>query len=149
MQRTLLARGQVVTYFSDIAPVGFAGFDHQPPGLSAAAQFWGARGFFSHYAARPEDPLTQGEARRWAWLTRRAADPWRPLAVDAGIFNDQTPCRWSEFVDILRDWMADPSPLRMSMGALPNPSTPADPEATISRGEACWLIDRLYSGGLA
>ena len=144
LQRELLARGQVVTYFSDIAPVGFAGFDHQPPGWSAAAQFWGARGFFSHYAARPEDPLTQGEAQRWGWLTRRAGDPWRPLAVDAGIFDDQTPCRWSEFVDILRSWMADPSPLRMSMGAPPDVPVPERPEATITRSEACRLIDRLY-----
>ena len=149
LQHELLARGQVITYFNDIAPTGFTGFDQQPADLSAAAQFWGTRGFFGQFAAHPNDPLTCGEAQRWGWLTRRAGDPWRPLAVDAGLFDDQTPCRWSEFMDILRGWMADPSPLRMSMGALPNPSTPADPEATISRGEACWLIDRLYSGGLA
>ena len=42
--------------------------------------------------------------------------------------------------------MADPSPLRMSMGVLPDVPAPADAEATVSRGEACRLIDRLYGG---
>ena len=146
LQRALLARGQVITYFEDIAPDGFVGFDEQSPELSAAAQFWGARGFFGQFAARPDDPLTQGEAQRWGWLTRRAVDPWRPLVVDAGLFDDPTPCRWSAFTNIVRGWMADPSPLRMSMGALPDVPAPERPEATISRGEACRLIDRLYGG---
>ena len=146
LQRDLLARGQVVTYFNDIAPTGFAGFDQQAPELSAAAQFWGARGFFGQYAVRPDDPLTEGEAQRWAWLTRRAVDPWRPLQVDAELFDDPTTCNWSAFRNIVRNWMADPSPLRASMGALPEVPAPERPEATISRGEACRLIDRLYGG---
>ena len=146
LQRELLAQGQVITYFEDIAPAGFAGYDQQAPGLSAAAQFWGARGFFGQYAARPDDPLTRGEAQRWVWLTRRAADPWRPLQVDAGLFNDSTPCSWSAFTSIVRQWMADPSPLRASMGSLPDVPAPGRPEATISRGEACRVIDRLYGG---
>ena len=146
LQRDLLARGQVVTYFNDIAPTGFAGFDQQAPELSAAAQFWGARGFFGQYAARPDDPLTRGEAQRWVWLTRRAVDPWRPLEVDAELFDDPTTCSWSTFRNIVRNWMADPSPLRASIGALPEVPAPERPEATISRGEACRLIDRLYGG---
>ena len=146
LQRDLLARGQVITYFNDIAPARFVGFDEQSPELSAAAQFWGARGLFGQFAARPDDPLSQGEAQRWGWLTRRAVDPWRPLTVDAGQFDDQTPCNWSDFTEVVRGWMAEPSPLRMSMGALPDVPAPADPEATIRRGEACRLIDRLYGG---
>ena len=146
LQRELLARGQVIAYFNDIAPAGFAGYEQQAAGLSEAAQFWGARGFFGQYAARPDDPLTRGEAQRWVWLTRRAADPWRPLQVDAGLFNDSTPCSWSAFTSIVRQWMADPSPLRLSMGALPDVPAPERPEATISRGKACLLIDQLYGG---
>ena len=144
LQRALLATGQVITYFNDIAPEGFPGFDQQPSNLSVAAQFWGARGFFSHYAARPDLPLTQGEAQRWAWLARRAVDPWRPLEVDAGRFDDQTPCRWSAFTDIVRAWMAEPSPLRDSMSPPPDVPTPERPEAIVRRGDACRLIDRLY-----
>ncbi len=144
LQRELLARGQVITYFDDVAPAGFAGFEKQAADLSKAAQFWGARGFFGQYAARPDEPLTQGEAQRWAWLARRAVDPWRPFEVNSGLFDDQTPCSWSTFTDIVGEWMAEPSPLRRSMGGLPQAPTPRKPEATLSRGEACRLIDRLY-----
>ncbi|MYA60839.1 MAG: FAD-dependent oxidoreductase, partial [Chloroflexi bacterium] len=144
LQRALLAGGQVIAYFEDVVPAGFAGYGRQAPGLSEAAQFWGARGFFSHYAARLDGPLTMGEAQRWAWLARRAVDPWRPLEVDAGLFDDQAPCSWWAFTEIVRQWMAEPSPLRRSMGGLPDAPTPVRPEATISRGEACRLIDRLY-----
>ena len=144
LQRALLDHGQVITYYSDVAPAGFDGFEEQAAGLSEAAQFWGARGFFSHLAARPDEPLTLGEAQRWAWLTRRAVDPWRPVEVDARLFDDQTPCSWSTFMDIVREWMTEPSPLRASMGGLPEPPTPEQPEATIRRSEACRYIDRLY-----
>lgn len=144
LQRELLAAGQVITYFEDVAPVRFEGFEQQSPGLSEAAQFWGARGFFSHYAVRPDDPLARGEAQRWAWLARRAVDPWRPLEVDSGLFEDPTPCSCSGFTDILRQWMDQPSPLRTSLGGLPYVPAPEQPGATISRGEACRLIDRLY-----
>ncbi|MDE2902265.1 MAG: FAD-dependent oxidoreductase [Chloroflexota bacterium] len=144
LQRALLAGGQVVTYFEDIAPARFAGFEQQAPDLSEAAQFWGARGFFTHYAARPDELLTQGEAQRWAWLARRAVDPWRPVEVDARLFEDQTPCNWSAFMAMVRECMANPSPLRVSMGGLPDVSAPEQPEATIRRGEACRFLDRLY-----
>ena len=144
LQRELLARGQVITYFDDVAPAEFPGFEKQPAGLSEAAQFWGARGFFSHYAARLDDTLTEGEAQRWAWLARRAVDPWRPVEVDAELFEDQTPCNWSAFADMVREWMVEPSPLRASIGGLPEVPMPEQPEAEISRSEACRLIDRLY-----
>ncbi|MCY3957369.1 MAG: FAD-dependent oxidoreductase [Chloroflexi bacterium] len=146
LQRELLAGGHVITYFEDVAPSGFSGYEQQAAGLWEAAQFWGARGFFSHYAARLNDPLTAGDAERWAWLARRAVDPWRPLEVDAGLFVDQTVCSWSSFADIVRSWMAEPSPLRASMGGLPDVPERARPDVTISRGDACRLIDRLYGG---
>ena len=146
LQRALLDGTQVITYFEDVAPDGFRGHEQQPEGLSEAAQFWGARGFFTRYAARLDDPLTEGEAQRWAWLARRAVDPWRPLEVDAGLFDDQAACCWSGFTDILRQWMDEPSPLMTSMGGMPDMPPPAQPEASISRGDACRLIDRLYGG---
>jgi hypothetical protein len=71
-------------------------------------------------------------------------DPWRPVEVDARLFDDQTPCSWSTFMDIVREWMAEPSPLRASIGGLPEPPTPEQPKATIRRSEACRFIDRLY-----
>ena len=144
LQRELLAAGQVITYFEDVAPAGFAGYEEQAAGLAAATQFWGARGFFANYAARPDELLTQGEAQRWAWLARRAVDPWRPLEVDAGLFDDQAVCSRSGFTDILRTWMAEPSPLMASIGGMPEAPSSEQPDGTISRGEACRLIDRLY-----
>ena len=144
LQRELLAAGQVITYLEDVAPVEFSGFEEQTVGLSEAAQFWGARGFFSHYAARPDEALTRGEAQRWAWLARRAVDPWRPVEVDSGLFDDQSPCSWSAFSDVLRRWMHEPSPLRAAMGGLPEVPAPMRAAPPISRGQACLLIDRLY-----
>ncbi|MDE2897018.1 MAG: FAD-dependent oxidoreductase, partial [Chloroflexota bacterium] len=144
LQRALLDGGQVITYFEDVVPAGFAGYEQQAPGLSKAAQFWGARGFFSQSAARLDDPLTAGEAQRWAWLARRAVDPWRPLEVDAGLFDDQAACCWSSFTEIVQQWMDEPSPLMASMGGLPDVPEPARPDATIRRGDACRLIDRLF-----
>ena len=64
MQRELLAQGQVITYFDDVAPAGFPGYGQQPAGVSAAAQFWGARGFF---------PALRRAACRGAYQGRGAA----------------------------------------------------------------------------
>ena len=61
LQRSLLAHKQVICVFHDVP------LEHP---RWAALQFFGARGFFSAYEARPEAPATQGEAARWllAWM---------------------------------------------------------------------------------
>lgn len=168
LQRSLLAYGQVITFFEDIAPRGFPGSEHQPPELSAAAQFWGTLGFFQNYAARPDGPLSLGEARRWAWLVRRAVDPWRPIDVDASPsfpeadaatrpwvliasvpdsawFDDGADTTWFQFNEIVRRQMSEASPLRASLGVPLDPPELGDPHRVVTRGEACRLLFRLYA----
>lgn len=58
LQRSLLAWKQVICVFHDV-PLEHPNW--------AALQFFGARGFFPKYLARPDEPATQGEAASWLW----------------------------------------------------------------------------------
>lgn len=71
LQRAILARGQVITYFKDL--------DRSDPAF-AALQFYGAKGFFPDYFARSRDPLDLETARRWWRLATGAEPPAKPLA---------------------------------------------------------------------
>ena len=148
LQRALLARGQVITYLEDVLPAHFPGHEAQPPDLSAAMQFWGARGFFPNYAAWPEAPLSRGEAERWAWLVARAYDPWRrPPPVETERFDDAADASEAYFLARLRAQIGAPSPLRRTLGtpdAAPLPS-PSRPDAPITRGDACRLLYAVYA----
>jgi hypothetical protein len=56
MQRMLLERGQVLTYFNDLDPAD--------PSFHAM-QFLGTKGFFRNYDARPNDPVEYSQAAEW------------------------------------------------------------------------------------
>jgi len=56
LQRLLLTRDHVITYFTDI--------DRKHPAY-AALQFFGARGFFRDYRARADEPVDLPTARAW------------------------------------------------------------------------------------
>ncbi|MBM3782709.1 MAG: FAD-dependent oxidoreductase [Acidobacteria bacterium] len=62
LQRELLKLGQVITYFKDI--------DRAHPNY-AALQYWGARGFFTDYFARANDPVSDEVAKAWARISGR------------------------------------------------------------------------------
>jgi hypothetical protein len=59
MQRLLLERGQVLTYFKDL--------DSADPSFQAM-QFLGTKGFFQDYHARSTDPLEYSQADEWLKL---------------------------------------------------------------------------------
>lgn len=80
LQKLLLKDGQVITFFHDVPgpdPVWLrlnrpaerskitTSSDIPTPRYSPGIQFFGARGFFDTYYARPFDPLTRSEAARW------------------------------------------------------------------------------------
>ncbi|MFN0172987.1 MAG: FAD-dependent oxidoreductase [Bryobacteraceae bacterium] len=69
LQRLLLSQGQVLTYFKDI--------DTRDP-AHAALQYFGARGFFRDYYARPKEPLEATAAAEWL---RLALGKEAPLAA--------------------------------------------------------------------
>jgi hypothetical protein len=56
LQRALLERGQVITYFRDI--------DRSDPAY-AALQYFGTKGFFEAYEARSNEPVDRETALRW------------------------------------------------------------------------------------
>ncbi len=66
LQKALLEKKQVITYFKDI--------DQTDPAF-AAMQYFGARGFFENYAARSRDLATPEEAKRWWRLAKQAGEP--------------------------------------------------------------------------
>lgn len=80
LQRRLLQAGQVITFFHDVPgpdPVWLqlnrpaersrqlVLSDIPAPRYSPGLQFFGARGFFESYYARPFDPVTRSEAVHW------------------------------------------------------------------------------------
>lgn len=66
LQRSLLAQKQVICVFHDVP------LDHP---RWAAMQYFGARGFFPSYQARPDAAVTQGEAASWLLLWMQELRP--------------------------------------------------------------------------
>jgi len=134
-----------VCFIRDVPPARFPGADERPPDLSPALQFWGARGFFPTYAARPDEPLTHGEAARWVWLVSTVYDPWRRLAFDESLFAASDPISERDFQRALGDALGEPSPLRRSLGVPAAVPPPNHPDAPITRGDACRLLYQIYA----
>jgi hypothetical protein len=77
LQRALLERGQVITYFRDI--------DQGDPAYSAL-QYFGTKGLFDDYDARSKEPVDRETALRWWQLVTRSAAKELP----AGMLTAQT-----------------------------------------------------------
>jgi hypothetical protein len=75
LQRLLAGRGQVLTYFKDIKP--------SHPAF-AAMQYFGTKGFFPDYFARPDELIDAETATRWAQLAAVAIPP--PSGLTRGEF---------------------------------------------------------------
>jgi len=70
LQRTILDRNQVITFFRDI--------DSKDPHY-AALQYFGTKGFFPDYYARSKDPIDPETARRWWRIARKSEPPSKPI----------------------------------------------------------------------
>jgi hypothetical protein len=70
LQRTLAARGVMLTFFNDVEPAEPGG---EP--ASAAAHYFGTKGFFPGYDARLDEPIGAGEAARWARVAKSGHVP--------------------------------------------------------------------------
>lgn len=80
LQREILKRGQVITYFKDI--------DRADPAYEAL-QYFGTKGFFPDYLARSKDPLDIETAARWWRIAKNADPPSKPAA-----FTRETLRQW-------------------------------------------------------
>lgn len=73
--RTLIARGQLVSFFNDLSVA-----DKQP--WVAAAQYFGTKGFFSSYDVHPAAPLKESIAAAWSdGIARLIAGTIEPHAL--------------------------------------------------------------------
>ena len=85
LQRILVENGVMLTFFND--------FDMaENKAWVAAVQYFGTKGFFVDYNARPEEPLTEITARRWAEIACSLSSGRMP--------TDQQVCKDSDLVSI-------------------------------------------------
>lgn len=92
LQQLLVQDGQVITYFSDLADCGSA-----LPGV----QYWGARGFFDDYVARPKEPVSRELANRW-WRIAFGSE------FDPTTGNEDSGIRHEEFLARLQEEAGKP-----------------------------------------
>lgn len=120
LQRVLASQGQVLTYFDDVAK--------DDPRFEAL-QFFGTKGFFEDYSARPDDPLEAREAHRWAGIARSIVDRRYVPKRRAG----DKPISRTDFARLARGLAAavNVDEERVRIGT--------DGE-TITRGEACVIF---------
>ena len=70
LQSWLVTKGQILTAFSDIqGPTELVSEQ-----VWEAMQFYGTRGFFDSYDAKPLEPITRGTAARWLMSTIKLGD---------------------------------------------------------------------------
>lgn len=153
LQDELLASGQRITFFKDVAWSSEA---------RAAAEYFGAKGFFTSYLAKLEEPITVGEASRWIAHARSllggkqlpplpATDRLLPVGFDMG------PRLPREEPSPRQHWAANPA-LSLSMtkrwlqvanravGGQVTDTLPSE-ERPVTRGEFCAVLYRLLKSG--
>ncbi len=83
IQRQLLRQGQVICVFTDVP------LEHPH---WAALQYFGTKGFFPEYEARPDAAITRAQALEWGWKWLQTQKPeLRPAIDDASAFSDLRP----------------------------------------------------------
>lgn len=83
LQAWLLQNNQIITAFTDAQSPG----EILSKDAWRAMQFWGTRGFFDSYEAKPQEPVTRGKAAQWLMMAFREGDfmTWfGPYAKHAG-----------------------------------------------------------------
>lgn len=133
--RTLIARGQLVSFFNDLSVA-----DRQP--WVAAAQYLGTRGFFASYDVSPEAPLGQSTARIWVdGLAKLQAGQLDPNALARAVaavdLGNDTPITEVEFGAML-------SAGKAARGRAPHES--ATPVAPFTRRAALEMMWRAING---
>lgn len=113
LQRLLLTRDHVITYFSDI--------DRKHPAY-AALQYFGARGFFPDYRARADEPVDLATARAW----------WKLATGHDAPASDGAPTK-----DTLRKWLQTRSTPPADSAWAASPAPP------LTRGELCRVLYAL------
>ena len=100
LQRVLVENGVMITFFND--------FDMaENKAWVAAVQYFGTKGFFVDYNARPEEPLTEITARRWAEIACSLSSGRMPtdqqVCKDSGQASiDSGEITFGKFIDLYK-----------------------------------------------
>ncbi len=126
LQRHLTKSGVMLSYFSDVPVTGDDGWE-------AAMNYFGTKGFFAEYAARPRELLTVETGTIWAEASAALlAGKLEPMAVAKRIFaagKSGAPMNLNAFRRVLPPELA----ARFPTG-----------EQALARGRACqWLFESL------
>jgi hypothetical protein len=154
LQRRLLKQGQILTFFYDLDEAGA-----DKPSI----QFFGARGFFDDYFARPLEPVTLSVATAWLQKALASIDRTHDAAVDFGAnasvrvgtdppmtigafrrwlsrlatrLQIQPDARLRHSGDVLERFSGDACGI---LAATPD-------ESTVSRGQFCSLLFQMLEG---
>ncbi len=142
LQKLLIENHQIITYFKDVEPADKA---------FKAIQFWGTKGFFDSYKARPNDPVYLQDLQLWLKIINMSLNLKTPtIEIEKkGMVNI------SKFVNLLQQIIRNHnlpfankkfelSPAQFML----NPSewlyTPRDASSTLLRGEACLALYNLF-----
>lgn len=140
LQRRLVEAGIMISFFND--------FDMRSDELWAGpVQFFGAKGFFDSYDARPHDPLTESLAKEWtrsfAQLVTGTLDPTARAqavaAVPAVSGGAVSAARLMQLVEFELSYcgVVDTDPGRDAGDGLPT-------TAAITRGRACSILYQAH-----
>ena len=101
LQHMLLDQGQILSHFDDLT--------REDPSYRAM-QFFGTKGFFTDYQARPNEPVTRGDAARWLRIVlslrgksvdarNMFATGWSDVAASSALHADLTALAALDVID--------------------------------------------------
>ncbi len=173
LQALLLENNQIITAFQDAQGPS----DTLTADTWRAMQFWGTRGFFDSYQARPQDTLTRGVAAQWLMTAFRQGDfmtYFGPFAkhngggtedsslaqlvglkiLDAAGDSDAilTEGEMAQWTSRIQPWIngsfGDLWTKRVRPQGSPEPAVqPANPDQPVTRGRFCEALYARYRTG--
>lgn len=130
LQQKLLEYNQILTYFDDV-PIGDKAF--------VAIQYWGTKGFFDSYSARPMEKLTVNECENWIRLYDASHE--RPVGADFHLTDGYVD---TEELDRMFLSAAGRTGKALSFGKKDWLYDRENAEGTVRRGEACMAFYLHY-----
>ena len=130
--RTLVEHRVMVSFFNDVDVT--SGESWIP-----AVQYFGTKGFFPSYDARPDDPLAQPVAEEWIRIAHGARDPAFDPSEAARRVLEAEAKPHAPAID-------DRELARLMGSSQPGAHGSTAAEGSISRAQACELLYRIHSG---
>lgn len=131
LQRELIGRGQILTYFNDL---------ERDDKAFQAAQFWGTKGFFDSYDARVREPLTQADLKSWIGKFRSLAGLPASNLPGSGTGSVSI----ADFAAIVQSLAESQASVAQSEDAIAWLYETRPDSSPVLRGEACLALYELF-----